>query len=708
MLFRITSVSTDDNGLLVVEGRRGAHDAVTYCIDPASPVGETWTRALAVRSDYVLIDSDDHPPKVLTPAFDLAVPRRPQLQIADITAPSVVWRPYDGVKIETLNGETYLVVIAKGVVSAKFLRFRVPDRQNHTPHDWWCIEAITNFGARAVAAAWKDGANIALADLVHTVLPPILAGSRVPYADGEPDPFLWRREVVAKRAVEAGQMPYVIADRPTASTRVGELLTDLIPDKMYVVEAVPGERMGAPAILSKVAGKTALVRWLPEEPSTARTYLDQLIHFTDGKKPPKYSYPSDYLINDLCRRPSKSWPLCEGLVRTPVLRADGTILDRPGYDASTKLVYAPSVEFPVIPEAPTAADIERARSIVRTPFAEFPFVGPGDQAAALACLFEQFLRPAINAPRPLYIFDAPARGQGTGKTLVPKIAQTILTGEDPIVHTLSDNSVEAEKQVVSYLRQGLPLIILDNLTVTVRHVVLQQIATTTRYVARLLGGNESPVLAQTPTWALTLNGASTNRDMSRRTVLSTQDAGTSEAWQRRDFVLENVVEWAQARRTQIIAAILTLARGWALAGRPKDPRVHRGTYEQWCHVVGGVLYYAGIHGLDRALAAAEARSEERSDVETLAMLWYYEGGTPKTALELADLGLKNGLFHEARSLKGAVLAKHVAPMLSSASLKNGWRIKRSDRPHNGYHRFMLEVPDETPASLPPLQLPPEL
>lgn len=684
---------TDDTGLLVVAGRRGGQDVV-YCVDPASPTGETWTRALAVRQDYVLIDSDDLPPRVLTPAFDLQPPKRPSLQVEDITAPSVVWRPYDGVKLEPINGETYLTIIAKGVVSAKWLRFRVPDRQNHTPHDWWCIEAITNFGARAVAAAWKDGANMAVADLVHTVLPPILAGSRVPYVEGEPDPFLWRREIVSRRAIQAGQMPYVISDRPTASGRVAELLTDLIPDRMYVVEAVPGERTGSPAILSKVAGKMALVRWLPDEPNTARTYLNALVSFTDGKKPPRYSYPSDYLINDLCRRPSKSWPLCDGLVRTPVLRADGTILDRQGYDASTRLVYAPTVEFPSIPETPTAADIERARSIVRTPFAEFPFVGPGDQAAALACLFEQFLRPAINAPRPLYIFDAPARGQGTGKTLVPKIAQTILTGEDPIVHTLSDNSVEAEKQVVSYLRQGLPLIILDNLTVTVRHVVLQQIATTTRYVARLLGGNESPVLAQTPTWALTLNGASTNRDMSRRTVLSTQDAGTSEAWQRRDFVLENVVEWAQARRTQIIAAILTLARGWALAGRPKDPRVHRGTYEQWCHVVGGVLHYAGIQGLDRALAAAEARSEERSDVETLALLWYHQGAAPKTALELADLGLKNGLFAEARSLKGAALAKHVAPMLSSASLKNGWKITRSDKPHNGYHKFTLQVPDD--------------
>lgn len=701
MLLKIASVEYDVHGLLVVNCFRGS-TSFTYTIDPSTPVGETWTRALAVRQDYVLVDSEEHPPRVLTPAFDLAPPTKPTaITVEQMTQPVITWKPYDNVRLELIDNVTYVTIAARGVKSSQWLRFRTPDRTNHTPSDWWCIEAISNFGARAVAGAWKDGSNMALAELVNTVLPPILVGSRVPYLNGEPNPFLWRREIVAHRAVEHGQMPYLIADRPTATTKLTELLTDLIPDRMFVVEAVPGERAGYPAVLANVAGKQALVRWLPEEPGVARSYLTSLVNFTDGKKPPKYSYPSDFLINDLCRRPSKLWSMTEGVVRTPVLRADGTILDRAGYDAQSGLIFSPGADFPPIPEQPTTADVERARAIIRTPFAEFPFVSSADEAAAIACLFEQFLRPAILGPRPLYIFDAPARGQGTGKTLVPKICQTIVTGEDPIVHTLSDNSVEAEKQVVSYLRQGLPLIILDNLTTTVRHVVLQQIATTTRYAARLLGGNESPVLAQVATWALTLNGAATNRDMARRTVLSSQDAGSSEAWQRRDFVLENVIEWARVRRTSIIVAILTLARAWAVAGRPKDPKVHRGSYEQWCHVVGGVLAFAGIQGLDRALAAAEARSEERTDVETLALLWYHSGAEPRTALELADLGLKNGLFVEAKGMKGAGLARHVAPLLSSASLKNGWQIKRSEKAHNGYYRFSLVIPDDDVPALPP-------
>src|SRR5262249_57154066 len=47
-----------------------------------------------------------------------------------------------------------------------------------------------------------------------------------------------------------------------------------------------------------------------------------------------------------------------GITETPVMRPDGSILDTPGYDAATRLVYvlSPPCLVPPIPLAPSAAE----------------------------------------------------------------------------------------------------------------------------------------------------------------------------------------------------------------------------------------------------------------------------------------------------------------------------------------------------------------
>ena len=42
----------------------------------------------------------------------------------------------------------------------------------------------------------------------------------------------------------------------------------------------------------------------------------------------------------------------EAVVDCPVLRPDGSVIETPGYDAATGILYAPSIEFPVVPEEP--------------------------------------------------------------------------------------------------------------------------------------------------------------------------------------------------------------------------------------------------------------------------------------------------------------------------------------------------------------------
>ena len=62
----------------------------------------------------------------------------------------------------------------------------------------------------------------------------------------------------------------------------------------------------------------------------------------------------------LCK--SNGWrvPELRGVRESPTLRADGSILQTPGYDEKTGLWYEPRSIYPVIPENPTRADAEAA------------------------------------------------------------------------------------------------------------------------------------------------------------------------------------------------------------------------------------------------------------------------------------------------------------------------------------------------------------
>ncbi|MFO1077104.1 MAG: hypothetical protein U1E73_05195 [Planctomycetota bacterium] len=116
-----------------------------------------------------------------------------------------------------------------------------------------------------------------------------------------------------------------------------------------------------------------------------------------------------------------TWPglrVLAGVTSAPVLRADLTILDQPGYDNATGLIYEPRCDYPQIPAEPSCDEVASALARLRAPFADFPLVTPADHASLLAYLLTLAARPAILGPVPIsplknVEFDQPARGPRT-------------------------------------------------------------------------------------------------------------------------------------------------------------------------------------------------------------------------------------------------------------------------------------------------------
>ena len=169
---------------------------------------------------------------------------------------------------------------------------------------------------------------------------------------------------------------------------------------------------------------------------------------------------------DLIHHPQKHYPVLRGLITTPTLRADGTLLYKPGY---TGLYFDPQgVDFGKPPRKPTKEDAEAALQRMEALIRDFPFVpdasGNGlkssSSSVAVACILTGPIRPTLkNAP--LIGYTAPKAR--TGKSKLNDIGSMIERGHEAAVINASDDSIEFEKQLTAVIACGSTLVTFDNL-----------------------------------------------------------------------------------------------------------------------------------------------------------------------------------------------------------------------------------------------------
>ena len=89
------------------------------------------------------------------------------------------------------------------------------------------------------------------------------------------------------------------------------------------------------------------------------------------------AHPPDWSVQAVLNR--GSWEgvrFLEGVTEVPILRADGTVLEVPGYDRRSGLLYLPEILYPKVPDAPTRDDAAAAAKRMLDVVADFPFKGP--------------------------------------------------------------------------------------------------------------------------------------------------------------------------------------------------------------------------------------------------------------------------------------------------------------------------------------------
>lgn len=332
-----------------------------------------------------------------------------------------------------------------------------------------------------------------------------------------------------------------------------------------------------------------------------------------------------------------TWPgsrHLRGIVRTPTIRPDGSILQTPGYDPETGYVYTPSGEFAAVPDEPSHADAVTALAVLREPFEEFEFANPEDALSLhvlIGALVTLISRAAIDGPTPVFGVDASAAGSGKG--LAVDVIWAIATGERQCPKiTFPGDEPEREKILGSLALAGVQVCCWDNVDIEFGGPAVEKVATSTSPQLRILGKSDAPVMSWNAVTFCTGNQLDIRNDMRRRTLVSRQEP-TVERPQERTFRRSDLIGWAIANRERLVIAALTLLRGYFVAGCPATGVKPFGSFTEW-RVIAEAIRWAG--GPD-IVTAQPSRESDPGDEARAQLFTILQGMGEVTAGKLVSL-----------------------------------------------------------------------
>jgi len=283
------------------------------------------------------------------------------------------------------------------------------------------------------------------------------------------------------------------------------------------------------------------------------------------------------------------------VTHTPVIRPDGSVLDEPGYDESTRLLYLPDIALDVrtVPAAPTGAQVAAAIGLLHEMIAQFPFVSEHDEANYLGALITPLLRPIIPPPYQMVAIGAPQ--PGSGKSLLAALMRIVHGGV--FKSEFPTNSEELRKVITSTLdATSAPVVQFDNVMGVLKSSVLDGLLTSAEWSDRLLGGNNVVNLRNDRLWVVTGNNLKIGGDLGRRTLWITINAGVPNPERRTGFKIPNLEGWARERRGELLWALLVLVRSWVVDGRPVEDEATSDSFGPWVAAVRGILAAGGVTG----------------------------------------------------------------------------------------------------------------
>jgi hypothetical protein len=346
--------------------------------------------------------------------------------------------------------------------------------------------------------------------------------------------------------------------------------------------------------------------------------------------------PSEIALTMLGRVGEWGYPKLSGVISTPTMKLDGSIIDQPGYDEETGLLLIEPPPMPVIPDEPTFDNAMVALALLEGLIEEFPFIDDIAKAVALAALVTPIVRAAFTVS-PMYLSNAPVAG--SGKSFLWDTVSALAIGQLMPVMAAGRNEEETEKRLGAALLAGRPLISIDNITGELSGDALCAMIERPSVAVRVLGKSEDRIIEpRGATFYGSGNNLIVRGDLCRRSLQTKLDP-RMERPELRQFHHDPVAQ-IMDDRGKYIAAVLTICKAYIVAGRPnKPPRL--ASFEHWSDTVRGALIWLGKADCVLSMESTRADDPERSELSNMLEAWAGAVGvgthtTLSTILKAAD------------------------------------------------------------------------
>jgi putative DNA primase/helicase len=367
-------------------------------------------------------------------------------------------------------------------------------------------------------------------------------------------------------------------------------------------------------------------------------------------------------------------PAVAGVITTPTIRPDGTILSAEGYDPATRL-YLMSPPRLSLPDSPSKEDAQAALKLLDGLFDEFPFVDKPSRSVAHSALLTTVARGAFPVT-PMHAASSPMAG--SGKSYLWDTVAVVATGQWCPVMTAGPSPEETEKRLGSALMRGQALISIDNVNGELSGDALCQCIERPRIQVRILGRSQHfDNDARATTVLATGNNLTLTGDVVRRSLRCLLDPQVERPEERK--FNGSPVDVIMANRSKYIAAALTIVRAYILAGRP-DLAPRLASFEAWSDTVRSSLIWLGRDDPAKTIDRSRQDDPELVLLRQMLCAWRDELGvgkpnkykasdiikmveTPETGGECQRPTLKAPVT-EAGTYRGCVSARSLSSWLS--------------------------------------------
>jgi hypothetical protein len=323
------------------------------------------------------------------------------------------------------------------------------------------------------------------------------------------------------------------------------------------------------------------------------------------------------------------YPQLGGTIEAPTLRADGSVLDVPGYDPASGLHFDPgSINFPKIAPNPTKEEGVKAMKYLDVELlSSFPFQDQeGYEGVSKSVAMALMLTAVTRRSFPIApAFAADSNEPESGKTMLLKAGGALMTGREIAGRPFSASEEERRKSIGTALYEGRPMLLFDNADgTTIEGASLEMMLTMPLFEDRKLGSHEGISAPTNALTAFSCNHISVGgTGMTTRIYVSrvVPKKSLAERLTDGDFRHADLIRWIFENRPQLIAAVLTVLRAFIVHGKDKMPST-KSRFVEWGNLIGNALIWYGYADPVLGCEGIKAEDPVKEAMAEVVRLWF--------------------------------------------------------------------------------------